>query len=121
LSASSLNHKDTKPMTNTTPQAKHTPTRWLTGRNYEDKLTIDVYEQVSPTEQKTVARYCTPEHAHLIAAAPEMLEALERMLQWLIDVEESHGEPIPTKYKERIQKAPMIESVKQAIKKAKGQ
>lgn len=119
-------------MTNTTQKNQHTAGPWesdefgvviSTGNICDSICETYLYKSGSDKLKEIVPDWEGRQKANakLIAAAPEMLEALERMLQWLIDVEESHGEPIPTKYKERLQKAPMIEAVKQAIKKAKGQ
>lgn len=50
---------------------------------------VDVYEVVTEDGYKRICEGCYEEHARLIAAAPELLEALQELVDGMPDVEDS--------------------------------
>lgn len=57
--------------------------------------------------------------AHLIAAAPDLLEALESMRDWLIAAEVEKGAPLGVGYAANVQKPVVIEKMRAALARAK--
>lgn len=92
---------------NTTQQAQHTPGPWhnLQGFNKEG---LFVCEEIEPnicemTSSRSIEE--TQANARLIAAAPELLEALKGMLEWSRRVTVSNPGMEPAKALQAIAKA----------------
>lgn len=64
-------------------ETTHTPGPWKIGPEYENKKSRSVWHGDFSTTAKTVARFIDSDSsARLIAAAPELLEALKKLLEW---------------------------------------
>lgn len=68
--------------------AKHTPGPWSVEAGLDGAHIIRV-KTVSKTESNVIARDALPHNARLIAAAPELLEALHAAIPYLDDASSS--------------------------------
>jgi hypothetical protein len=103
---------------------KHTPGPWRVSDydraliwNEQGCCIVDMtdHEQKCSLSDDTIAA-----NAALIAAAPDLLEACERVLGWLVAAETELGGPLPLKYAAMIQKPVVAERLRAAIAKAQG-
>ena len=97
-----------------------TPGPWFrkAGRLYgRDGFSL-VCESLVMHENWETREHCT--NAHLIVAAPDLHEALQDILAWLIKAELEMGKPLSLGYQANVQKAVVMAKVAAALRKVEG-
>lgn len=105
-------------------KAQHTPGPWRVDRQNPSPTTGEWMIAGQKPGYLAEVRDCgsgdVDANARLIAAAPELLEALEHQLAWLISAEVELGSALNLGYAANVQKAVTVEKMRAAIAAAKG-
>lgn len=94
----------------------HTPGPWHVLKQHEDFFLVYAGDYATEGEPDLLAEVVTPnpEDAYLMAAAPELLDALEELLRWFDDGVSTYEPHCSPEY------AAMWRKVRKAIAKARG-
>lgn len=102
-------------------QSKHTPGPWILRPDDPEKVRdSDSAHGIAVMSGGSRSIAEREANAHLIAAAPDLLHALDSLLTWMIEAEQEMNAPLGVGYRARVQKGVVIEKARAALQKSIG-